>query len=158
MHQMAPVHKTEKPTLAPLSLNSFWKYGLAAARSTLWHLTVWPVAHVRLTSTRLEWSCNRVKTALKCGLCPSQARVVNPLVDRSMISAPSPTLRFSKDFSDSHTSASASCWPPTDQWPSPLLVFAVTGAARLLRPAAAGGLKHLSGATGAGAANRCAAG
>ena len=65
-------------------------------------------------------------------------------------------LRFSKDFS--HTSASASCWSPTDQWPSPLLVFAVTGAARLLRPAAAGGLKHLSGATGAGAANRCAAG
>ena len=35
MHRMAPVHKTEKPTLAPLSLNSFWKYGLAAARSTL---------------------------------------------------------------------------------------------------------------------------
>ena len=35
MHRMAPVHKTEKPTLAPLSLNSFWKYGLAAARSTV---------------------------------------------------------------------------------------------------------------------------
>ena len=86
MHRMAPVHKTEKPTLAPLSLNSFWKYGLAAARSTLWHLTVWPVAQVRLTSTRLEWSCKRVNTALKCGLCPFHARVVNPLVDRSMIS------------------------------------------------------------------------
>ena len=144
MHRMAPVHKTEKPTLAPLSLNSFWKYGLAAARSTLWHLTVWPVAQVRLTSTRLEWSCKRVNTALKCGLCPFHARVVNPLVDRSMISATSQNpllLRFFRDFSKSHTSAPASCWPPTDQWPSPLLVFAVTGAARLF--AAAGGLKHL---------------
>ena len=95
MHRMAPVHKTEKPTLAPLSLNSFWKYGLAAARSTLWHLTVWPVAQVRLTSTRLEWSCKRVNTALKCGLCPFHARVVNPLVDRSMISTPSPTCSSS---------------------------------------------------------------
>ena len=70
---------------------------------------------------------------------------------------PLPNPQILKRFL-SHTSASASCWPPTDQCPSPLLVFAVTGAARLLRPAAAGGLKHLSGATGAGAANRCAAG
>ena len=54
-----------------------------------------------------------------------------------------PVLRLPKDFFAGATSARARCRSPTDRWSSPVLVFAVTGAARLLRPAAAGGLKHL---------------